>query len=366
MAQQDIQPTAFDEWLFQNGIRISRSLREKLFHHHLDSVDVLTELKAANDIESALQLLNLDVIQKAIFSAIIRKVPVLVSHNSLSNEGAQHNGTQPKSITPQLLSLKDNNDGTVDIKVKLVEAEVDPALKGSLRLEWADDEKALDMGSKTGINLGSNDMELNTEHELKNIAVKSNADVFRLSMIWKRIGNIKPLALRVEKWDLNHKGDVISVNDNTIKHVGTGNAWRSIYGTVECKAPYIYHWKFRIKTYGVHFMFGVEKVGNNYGLEQTYAGAKGAVYYSYDDTTYIYHTQDGNHITGDYGSKRLNKNGGELDMYLDLSCFEVRFETNGQDVGYKIQNLSEENYRMVTSPYTPGTRLELVQFDCSQ
>eukprot|EP01083_Nonionella_stella_P025992 71586_1 len=361
MAQQDIQPTGFDEWLFRNEIRIPRSLREKLFQYHLDSVNVLTALKAANDIDGALQLLNLDVIQKAIFTAITNKVGVSVSDNSTSNEGAHS-----KSITPQLLSLKDNNDGTVDIKVKLIEAEMGTALKRALRLEWADDEKALDIGSKTGINLGSNDMELNTEHELKNIAVKSNADVFRLSMIWKRIGNIKPLALRVEKWDLNHKGDVISVNDNTIKHVGTGNAWRSIYGTVECKAPYIYHWKFRIKTYGVYFMFGVEKVGNNYGLEQTHVGTKGAAYYSAGDTVYCYHTQDGNNISGDYGSKRLNKNGGELDMYLDLSCFEVRFETNGQDVGYKIQNLSEENYRMVTSPYTPGTRLELVQFDCSQ
>eukprot|EP01083_Nonionella_stella_P059096 154657_1 len=117
----------------------------------------------------------------------------------------------------------------------------------------------------------------------------------------------------------------------------------SIYGTVECKPPYIYHWKFRIKTYKYYLMFGVEKVGNNYGLEQTYAGARGAVYYSRVDTAYIYHTQDGNKITGDYGSKRLNKNGGELDMYLDLSCFEIRFETNRQDVGYKIQNLSEEN-----------------------
>eukprot|EP01083_Nonionella_stella_P105243 302629_1 len=168
MAQQDIQPTAFDEWLCQNEIRIPRSLREKLFHHHLDSVDVLTALKASNHVEGALQILNLDVIQEAIFTAITNKIRVAVSHNSPSNEGAQS-----KSITPQLLSLKDNNDGTVDIKVKLVEAEVDPALKGSLRLEWADDEKALDIGSKTGINLGSNDMELNTEHELKNIAVET-------------------------------------------------------------------------------------------------------------------------------------------------------------------------------------------------
>eukprot|EP01083_Nonionella_stella_P239340 837752_1 len=359
MAQQDIQPTAFDEWLCQNGIRIPRSLREKLFHHHLDSVDVLTALKASNHVEGALQILNLDVIQEAIFTAITNKIRVAVSHNSPSNEGAQS-----KSITPQLLSLKDNNDGTVDIKVKLVETDAESALKGALRLEWADDEKTLDIGSKTGINLGSNDMELNTEHELKNVAVKSNADVFRL--IWRRIGNIKPLTLRVEKWDVNHKGDVISVDDNTIKQGGSGDAWRSIYGTIECKPPYIYHWKFRIKTYGVHFMFGVEKVGNNYGLEQTHVGTKGAAYYSAGDTVYLYPTQDGNNISGDYGSKRLNKNGGELDMYLDLSCFELRFETNGQDVGYKIQNLSEENYRMVTSPYTPGTRIELVQFDCSQ
>eukprot|EP01084_Bolivina_argentea_P131009 231267_1 len=324
MAEQKTQQneSAFDKWLFRNGIRISPSLKDKLTNNHLDSVDVLQELKAMNGLTEASRIMNLNIIEKSVFSVIIRKIQVVDNISS-----------KIVAITPSFISAKDNKNGTVDLKLKLIQSPLKNDGNNQLTLEWAEDEKCFS-GAEAGIVVNLNNIDIDTIQEIKNIPTKFNANALRL--VWRNYGNVKPLKLRCEKWDAKHCANIISVSGDIIKHCGSKDEWCSIYGTIICKYGFEYHWKFKVKTYKHYFMFGIEKVTNQYGLENSYAGAKGVVYYSRPEITYIYPTQNGKSFKGDYGCKRMNHNGGELDMYLDLKNWELRFETDGVDVGYKI------------------------------
>eukprot|EP00484_Ammonia_sp_Unknown_P028623 CAMPEP_0197038026 /NCGR_PEP_ID=MMETSP1384-20130603/15082_1 /TAXON_ID=29189 /ORGANISM="Ammonia sp." /LENGTH=367 /DNA_ID=CAMNT_0042468417 /DNA_START=35 /DNA_END=1136 /DNA_ORIENTATION=+ len=349
----------FDAWLTSNGIRVPDALKQKMHEKYLDSVDVLTQLKQmnGNELSEVMAELKLTVIEKAIFNAILAKLEA--SEGAASQSGSA--STSYMVIVPEIISITDNKNGAVNIKWKLAQQAVDKNVKNRVKLEWAEDEKALDFDYTNDQIIEINKLDLNTVYETNNIAVNNiNANIFRLK--WRNFSNAKELKIETDRWDTNSKGQHIEVDGTVIKHKAT-TAWNSVYGQVVCKAPYTYHWRFRIKAFSAHFMFGVARVSNGDSCKATYLGTKEKGYYAAytnADTAYVY--DGGNNYQGEYGMKRFNKNGCVLDMYLDLKQHTLRFETGGQDTGVTIPNLPEEEYRMIVSLYNQQ-QIELIAFN---
>eukprot|EP01083_Nonionella_stella_P111128 325831_1 len=346
--------STFNDWLFRNGIRIPESLHNKMKAQYIDSVDVLAQLKkmGGNKMADVLQQLQLNTIEEAIFNVILSK---------LGGDSAPGECPQVMMLAPQIISISDNKNGSVNVKWKLSPQPLDNNHKNRLKLEWADDEKALDMDHTNDEIIDTNNIELDVVHQVNNVRVHNiNANVFRLK--WRNFSNAKVLQIETDRWDANHKGQHIEVDGNVIKHTAT-TSWNSIYGQVLCKAPFTYHWKFRVKNHAIYFMFGVAQAVNEYKCKDTYLGATQVGYYAAYNTKDIAYIYDKNgNVTGQYGMQRFNTNGCVLDMYLDLKNYQLKFETNGEDIGHTIKNLGEVDYRMIVSLYNKQV-IELVAFD---
>lgn len=111
-------------------------------------------------------------------------------------------------------------------------------------------------------------------------------------------------------------------------------------------------------------MFTAVTVSQGYKNKDTcISSGYSPVYYHHDNTTYLYNSYRGNSVEGEYGFKRLAKNGGILDMYLDLKNYKLSYKTGGQDIGYCFDNLPQENYRMVVTLHNNQQQIELIAFD---
>ena len=339
-----------NSWARHHGIEIPPSLQEKMDAKYIGSIAVLSELvKMGKD--SLLKVtdgLELDLIEKAIFNAMLSKL-------------AQ--GQPPiMSITPEIISITDNKNGAVNIQWKLLSNAFEGDITNQLRLEWAEDDNGMRFDHTKGKFMDSdNQIELETIYETSNILIHDvNANLFRLN--WCSVSNTKDINMKTENWDSIYKGKHISVQGNVIQHTAE-DSWCGIYGQVVCKSPYIYHWKFKLKAFADNFMFGVSRMSNKYRARNGHPG-KDNIGYSVlsRDTVYVYNTGNHQDFVGKYGIQRFNKNGCELDMYLDLTNYKLSFKTGGQDTGVVIQDLAQENYRMIVSLYNKQ-QIELVAFD---
>eukprot|EP01084_Bolivina_argentea_P068471 124641_1 len=352
MAEQ--KTSAFDDWLFRNGIHIPPTLKEKLETKYIASAEVLSQIKKIGD-DSMTQViteLKLNIYEKAVFNVILSKLD--------GETGGLQSHDHIMTIVPQIIDISDNKNGTVNIKWKLSQKPLYKDSENRLKLEWAEDEKALQFDNTNDQIIRMNKIDLESVHETKNVLVPNlTASIFRLK--WRNFSNTKAIKIETDLWDTNNKGELIQIlNDNIIKHTAASK-WSSVYGKVVCKTGYKYHWQFKIKTFAIHFMFGVAKVSNGFACKDTYLGTKEVGYYAaYGNANTAYVYQSG--ASGEYGMKRFNKNGCVLDMYLDLTNYKLSFKTGGQDTGVVIDNLSQEDYRMIVSLYN-GQQIELVAFD---
>ena len=308
-------------------------------------------------LQSVIDELQLGAIEKAIFNVILSKV----GGSEGSSSTGQNVSGQIMTIVPEILSISDNKNGAVNIKWKLVQKALDKDIKNQLKLEWAEDEKALDFDYTNDQIIDLNRIDLNVVHESNNVSVKNiNANKFRLK--WRNFSAVKTLKLESDRWDADNKGKHIQIDGNIIKHTAT-TAWSTAYGQVICKAPFTYHWQFKIKSFAVHMMFSVVRFDDGYKQKDTYLGnGHSPVYYHQSGNTHFYNHYRGSDVSGDYGYNRFAKNGAVLDMYLDLKDYKLTYKTGGQDIGYSFDNLPQENYRMAVSLYNKQ-QIELIAFD---
>eukprot|EP01084_Bolivina_argentea_P116182 206480_1 len=349
---------SFNDWLFRNEITIPPSLQKKLKDKFIASIDVLHQLKKMGDhtVNEILADLQLNTIETAIFNVILSKL----DGNTKSNVCVQSQN-QTMNIVPEIVSITDNKNGAINIKWKLKAVPFNTETTNRLKLEWVTEEQEFDFDYTNDRVIETYKFDLETVHETKNIIINNmNANIFRLK--WRSFSNTKTIKIESDRWDSVNKGQYIRVDNNIIQHIAT-NLWSSVYGQVICKHPYTYHWKFKIKSFALYFMFGVARVSNGYRCTNTYLGTIEKGYYAaYQNSNNVQIYNTGNDFVGQYGMQRFNKNGDTLDMYLDLTNYKLSFETGGEYSGVTIENLPQEKYRMIVSLYNKQ-HIELVAFD---
>ena len=278
--------------------------------------------------------LKLNLIEEAVFEVILSKVDAKQG----GAEECSTLSTQILTISPEIVALTDNKNGGINIKWKLKTQRVNLDGENRLQLEYAVNEQELDFGHGNSKSIDFHNIDLNSEYETRNVVIDNiNANIFRLK--WNNFGNIKELKIETDLWDQNHKGQHIQVHGNVIRHTAT-TTWSSIYGRVLCKAPYTYHWRFKIKAFAIYFMFGISRESDNYSVVNSYLGATNNAFGYYaansnNNQAHVYHLG----ANGQFGMQRFNKNGCVLDMYLDLKNYKLSFKTGGQDTGVVIDDL---------------------------
>ena len=351
-----------NSWARHHGIEIPPSLKEKMDAKYIGSIAVLSELVKIGEhsLSKVMEELELDIIEKAIFNAMLSKLAQ--GHNDDTCKCLQ---PPIMSINPEIISVTDNENGSVNIKWKLLSRIFEGDMTNRLKLEWAKDQKEMHWDGKlidglSKMELG-NQIELDTIYRISNIFIHDvNANLFRLN--WCSVSDTKDINMKTENWDSIYKGKHIFVQGNVIQHTAE-DSWCGIYGKVVCKSPYTYHWQIKLNAFADNFMFGVSRMSNKYRARNGHPGKDNIGYRVLSrDTVYVYNTGNHQDFVGKYGIQRFNKNGCELDMYLDLTNYKLSFKTGGQDTGVVIQDLIQENYRMIVSLYNKQ-QIELVAFD---